>query len=156
MISGVSSVTNSVDCEWILAPRGAQQIILSLNPSSMSGIKPVISVTIFQCTSIDCESQQLLQSVRNSADGIVQISTGFIKLAYENKQNYGLGFTATWNSVLSFCYARFLFTTPSCSHCLYHPWAKLGSLLFLSSQKHGQRVYAVCVEKCSNLVVQTI
>jgi hypothetical protein len=100
--SGLSGYSNNADCEWVIAPYGAAQVMLHFTEFKTQAIQDVVS--IYQCQDASCKEQILLLAQLSGTYPKAQTitsTTGYMKVAFRSDSNTNAeGFTAEWSSVL--------------------------------------------------------
>ena len=100
--SGLSGYSNNADCEWVIAPYGAAQIMLHFTEFKTQPIHDVVS--IYQCLDASCKQQVLLLAKLSGMYPKVQTitsTTGYMKVVFRSDGSTNAeGFQATWSSVL--------------------------------------------------------
>ena len=98
--SGTSDYANDADCSWIIAPPGANRILLRFPEFSTQQDKDVI--TVYHCSSIDCTYQKQLTvlSGNNVSSSLIFSLPGFLKVTFGSDSSVtAAGFTAKYTSV---------------------------------------------------------
>ena len=102
--SGDSEYANDADCIWLIAPPGATSVSITFDAfETEAGFD---AVSIYECSSIECESMLLLEifSGLYELPPTIQSSTGFLQVHFiSDESGTAPGFTASWTSSYPVC-----------------------------------------------------
>jgi hypothetical protein len=98
--SGSSNYPNNANCEWMIAPYGADSVTITFTAFSTQYTKDVVRV--FECQDTSCSQSQQLAELSGTYPDIYTVTslTGYMRVVFTSDGSINSdGFTASWNTV---------------------------------------------------------